>query len=138
MSRCHLWETKVQTCRIRVAVQHRCGAVTLHEALSLRKASRTEVEGSYKFLKRVMGSVFGTCHSSDLLCPSVTSRPALGPTRPPIQWVTGGGRVPFPAVKRSGREADHSPPSGAEIKNAWRYTTTPPYVFMTWCLIKQR
>jgi hypothetical protein len=29
-------------------------------------------------------------------------------------------------VKRSGREADHSPPSRAEVKNAWRYTSTPP------------
>jgi hypothetical protein len=29
-------------------------------------------------------------------------------------------------VKRPGREADHSPPSSAEVKNAWRYTSTPP------------
>jgi hypothetical protein len=28
---------------------------------------------------------------------------------------TGG---PFPGVKRHGREADHSPPSSAEVKNA--------------------
>jgi hypothetical protein len=32
----------------------------------------------------------------------------------------------FPGVKRPGREADHSPPSNAEIKNAWSYTSTPP------------
>jgi len=25
-----------------------------------------------------------------------------------------------------GREADHSPPSSAEVKNAWSYTSTPP------------
>jgi hypothetical protein len=24
-----------------------------------------------------------------------------------------------------GREADHSPPSSAEVKNAWSYTSTP-------------
>jgi hypothetical protein len=30
------------------------------------------------------------------------------------------------AVKRPGREADHSPPSSAEVKNAWSYTSTPP------------
>jgi hypothetical protein len=27
-------------------------------------------------------------------------------------------------VKRPGREADHSPPSSAEVKNAWSYTST--------------
>jgi hypothetical protein len=29
-------------------------------------------------------------------------------------------------VKRPRREADHSPPSSAEVKNAWSYTSTPP------------
>jgi hypothetical protein len=29
-------------------------------------------------------------------------------------------------VKRPGREADHSPPSSAEVKNAWHYTSTTP------------
>jgi hypothetical protein len=32
----------------------------------------------------------------------------------------------FPGVKRPGREADHSPPSSAEVKNAWSYTSTAP------------
>jgi hypothetical protein len=27
-------------------------------------------------------------------------------------------------------EADHSPPAGAEVKNAWSYTSIPQYVFM--------
>jgi hypothetical protein len=39
-------------------------------------------------------------------------------------------------VKRLGREANHTPPSSAEVKNAWSYTSTPPYVFMEWCLVK--
>jgi hypothetical protein len=26
----------------------------------------------------------------------------------------------------SGREADHSPPSSAEVNNAWSYTSTHP------------
>jgi hypothetical protein len=34
------------------------------------------------------------------------------------------------AVKRSEREADHSPPSSAAVKYAWSYTAFPPYVFM--------
>jgi hypothetical protein len=43
------------------------------------------------------------------------SRPALGPTQPPVQWVPG---VLFPGVKaRRGRDADHSPPSSAEVEN---------------------
>ena len=40
------------------------------------------------------------------------SRPALGPTQPPVQWVY---RV-FPGGKvRLGRAADHSPPSSAAV-----------------------
>jgi len=56
-----------------------------------------------------------------------TSRLALGPTQPPIQWVTGALSL---GVKRPGRKADHSLPSSTEVKNAWSYTSTPPYVFM--------
>jgi hypothetical protein len=39
-------------------------------------------------------------------------------------------------VKRPGREADHSPPSSADVKNAWSYTSPPQYAFMAWCLAK--
>jgi hypothetical protein len=54
---------------------------------------------------------------------STASRPVLGPTQPPIQWVPGA--VP-PGVKRQGREADRSPPTSAEVKKTWIYTSTPP------------
>jgi hypothetical protein len=33
-------------------------------------------------------------------------------------------------------EADHSPSSSVEVKNAWSYNPTSIYVFMAWCLIK--
>jgi hypothetical protein len=54
---------------------------------------------------------------------TTASRTALGPTHPPIYWVPGALSL---GVKRPGREADHSPPSSAEVKNAWSYTSTPP------------
>jgi hypothetical protein len=63
------------------------------------------------------------------------SRTALGPTQPPIQWVQGPLSL---GVKQPGREADHSPPSSTEVKNAWSYTSTSQYVFMAWCLVKHR
>jgi len=40
------------------------------------------------------------------------SRPTLG--------------IPSAGVQRSGREASHSPPSSAEVKNEWSYTSAPP------------
>jgi hypothetical protein len=49
-----------------------------------------------------------------------------------------GGRALSLGVERPGREADHSFPSRAEVKNEWSYTSTPQYVFMAWCLVKHR
>jgi hypothetical protein len=65
---------------------------------------------------------------------TTASRPALEPTQLPIEWVPG---APCLGVKRPGREADHSPPSSAEVKNAWHYTSTPQYAFMVWCSVKK-
>jgi hypothetical protein len=42
----------------------------------------------------------------------------------------------FLRAKRSGREADHSPPSSAEVNNAWSYTSTDPDALMAWYLVK--
>jgi hypothetical protein len=39
---------------------------------------------------------------------------ALGPTQPPIQWAP---EATSSGVKRLGREADHSSPSSAQVKN---------------------
>jgi hypothetical protein len=66
---------------------------------------------------------------------TTASRSAVGSTQPPIQ------RVPWTlsrGVRREGREADHSSPSSAEVKNVWTYTSTPQYVFLAWCLVKYR
>jgi hypothetical protein len=58
---------------------------------------------------------------------SMSSRPTLGPTQSPTLWVPG---TISPGVKRQGREADYSPPTSAEVKKMWIYTSTPPYTFM--------
>jgi hypothetical protein len=64
-------------------------------------------------------------------------RVSMGVVRHPASYPMGT-RDSFPGVKRPGRETDNSPPSSAEVKNAWSYTSTPQYVFMTWCSVKQR
>jgi hypothetical protein len=53
---------------------------------------------------------------------STTSRPALGPTQSPVQLVPG---TFSPGVKRSGREADQSLPSSAEVKNGGAIPSFP-------------
>ena len=44
----------------------------------------------------------------EIFCPS---RPALGPTQPPVKWVPGLSR----GKVHPGRAADHSPPSSAAV-----------------------
>jgi hypothetical protein len=39
-------------------------------------------------------------------------------------------------VQRPEREADHPPLSSAEVKDTWRYASTPPYIFMLWPLVE--
>jgi hypothetical protein len=77
-------------------------------------------------------------------------RKGLGFFSPDHRDKTGSGALPAPypvgtrgfslGVKWPGREADHSPPSDAEIKNAWSYTSTSllvkQYDFMAWYLVK--
>jgi hypothetical protein len=56
---------------------------------------------------------------------ATASRQALGSAEPPVKWVPR-------------READHSPSSRTEFKNAWSYTPSPLYVLMVWYLFKHR
>jgi hypothetical protein len=53
---------------------------------------------------------------------STSSRPAVGPTQPPIQWVRG---ALSPGVKRPGREADHLTSFSAGVKNCGVLTPLP-------------
>jgi hypothetical protein len=52
----------------------------------------------------------------------------------PTSYPMGTGSC-FPGLKWPGREADHSPPTSAEVKKMWIYTSTLPYAFMGQCLI---
>jgi hypothetical protein len=75
------------------------------------------------------------------------SRPALGPTQPHVQRLPGALSS---TVNRPVREANHLPPSDAEVKNAWSYTSTPRilihdvvlgqtgYLLKLFYLVKQR
>jgi hypothetical protein len=62
---------------------------------------------------------------------SIASRPALEPIQLSVQWVPG---ILSPVAKRQGSEADHSPPTNAEVKKGGIISPLPPYVFMAWCL----
>jgi hypothetical protein len=55
---------------------------------------------------------------------------------PPTLPVTGYRGISL-GVKRPDREADHSPPSSAEVTNAWIYTSTPKNDFVAWCVSQQ-
>jgi len=54
---------------------------------------------------------------------------------PPIQWIMVSLS---PEVKRPRREADHSLPFNAEVKNAWNYSSSPPYAFIARYVSKNR
>jgi hypothetical protein len=60
---------------------------------------------------------------------AAASRPSRGPTQTPIQREPG---ALFLGVKWPGREAYHSPPTSAEVRNKWSYTH---YAFMAWCSV---
>jgi hypothetical protein len=60
---------------------------------------------------------------------TTASRIALGPTQPPLQWVPGALSL---GVKWQGYEADHSPPSSAEVKELVELYLHSHYAFMAW------
>jgi hypothetical protein len=56
-----------------------------------------------------------------------SSRPALRFTQLAFQWAPG---AVSPGVKRSVREADHSPTASAEVEKIWIYISTHSYAIM--------
>jgi hypothetical protein len=78
------------------------------------RVSSGSIVSDYGLDDRAIGVRF-PAGAKDFFPLSSVSRPALGPTQPPVQWVPG---VLSPGVKaRPGRDADHSPPSSAEVEN---------------------
>jgi hypothetical protein len=100
---------------------------------SHRKDTRYTILLHFSYVLGGPGSVVGIATAYGLDGPGIESRwerdfphlsrPALRPTRPPVQWVPGlsGGKV------RPGRDADHPPPASAEVKErAELYLYSPP------------
>jgi hypothetical protein len=84
----------------------------------------THTHGRYSDLLRAERSGFGTRFLAGARNFSLFYRIQTGFATHPVSYAMGSG-VSFPEVKRPVHEADHSPPSSAEIKNEWRYTSTP-------------
>jgi hypothetical protein len=66
----------------------------------------------------------------------VGARVFFSPRRPDRPWtsqslLSNGYRGLFSrGIKRQRREADHSPPTSAEVRKTWVYTSSPLYAFM--------
>jgi hypothetical protein len=51
---------------------------------------------------------------------------------PPSLLHNGYQQLFHPGAELHGREADQSPPSSAEVKETWIYTSTPPFIFIVY------
>jgi len=72
----------------------------------------------------LLAGMFPLCHCIQ------TSSVAHPPTIQWVQWAL------CPEVKWMGFEADHSPPTSAEVENMWSSTSTSPYIIL--CLVNYR
>jgi hypothetical protein len=85
----------------------------------LRQSTRSSNETTGWTLQKFW---FDSCQRQEIFLFYTSFRLALGPTYP---------EGCFPRVKQQpGHEAGHSLPSNNEIKNEWRYTSTPIYASM--------
>jgi hypothetical protein len=66
---------------------------------------------------------------------AAASRPLSELAQSPVKWIP---RALSSGVQWPGLKARDSPPSSWEVRNAWNYTSTLPYVFMEWCSVKPR
>jgi hypothetical protein len=63
------------------------------------------------------------------------SKPVLGPVLPPIQRALGALSL---GAKQLSMKLTTDLHQVLRSKNAWSYTSTLPYIFMVWCLVKHR
>jgi hypothetical protein len=123
--KCALWGAPVLESVLRPFLggrvhERQIGHMWKHKKLSIHFRTRT----GYRLDDRGSIPVRGKRYFST---PQRPDR-ALGPTQPLIQRVPG---ALSPGVKRLRREADHSPPSSAEVKNGG---AIPPLPYMSlWC-----
>jgi hypothetical protein len=86
--------------------------ISKHYIYRRSRGSSVSIVSDYGLDDRAI-RVRSTAEAKDLYS-SLVSRPALRPTQPPVQLVPGS----FPRGKaRPRRDADHSPPSTAKVKN---------------------
>jgi len=62
-----------------------------------------------------------------ILSPFQSTQTGSGAHQSPTQWVT---MTLFLGVMLLENEADHLPPSNAQVDNNWSYTSIPPYTLM--------
>jgi hypothetical protein len=82
--------------------------------------------GNWLYAEQPRGQSLSPCRVKNFHF-SISSSPALGPNQPPIQWLP---EALFLGVKWQEHEADHSPPTSAEVKKTWILTSIPPYVLV--------
>jgi hypothetical protein len=102
----------------------RCSLTSFHCSAGVGIATDHRLDGRWAAVRVPVGAWFSPLY--------VVQTCSGDPIQPPIQkvlWALSSG------VKRPRREADHSPPTNTVLKNTWIHTSTPPYVFMAWCLI---
>jgi hypothetical protein len=68
---------------------------------------------------------------------SLRHRVQSGSGAHPASYAMGMGALSL-GLKRPGREADHSPPSIAEVKECMELHLQPQYAFIPWCLDEHR
>jgi hypothetical protein len=121
----HIWPLKqLEEFRLNVFLDDHTKRCRNNLIFSLYRSNMKEPELLSRYSDEAMiwnaeESGFDSRQEQEIFLFSIMFRPALGPTQPPIQWISG---ALSPGVERLGREPDHSPPSCAEVKDGGAIT----------------
>jgi hypothetical protein len=102
---------------------------TVHILLSVSKqkpSSSVSTVSDYRLDNQQSG--FDPRQGQSIFPVTSVSRPALRPIQPPVQWVL--------VVLSLGCDADHSPPSSAEVENKYELYLLSPQAPL-WSVVKQ-